>query len=173
MKHLHDNHYVYIEPFRPPFPFLLVLGVVVVVIGLTADWLNGLPVQFVGPVLYPIERLLNAAFFPDAQTPLRPNGSALLVLLPTVALFAAIYFGARAMFRTASAFSGLSSGVADARAALVESGGWARLAARARRRRNPSRRTRSDGARSPIPIFASAWRSEVIRFDLARSSRRE
>ena len=101
MKHLHDNHYVYIEPFRPPFPFLVVLGVVVVVIGLTADWLNGLPVQFVGPVLYPIERLLNAAFFPDAQTPLRPNGSALLVLLPTVGLFAAIYFAARAMFRAA------------------------------------------------------------------------
>ena len=101
MKHAHDSHYVYLEPFRPQFPFLLVVGVVVVVIGLTADWLNGLPVQFVGPVLYPIERLLNASFFPDAQTPLRPNGSALLVLLPTVGLFAAIYFGARAVIRTA------------------------------------------------------------------------
>jgi len=99
MKHLHDNHYVYIEPFRPPFPFLVVLGVVVVVIGLTADWLNGLPVQFVGPVLYPIERLLNAAFFPEAQTPLRPNGTALLVLLPTVALFAGIFFAARAVLQ--------------------------------------------------------------------------
>ncbi len=101
MKHAHDGHYVYLEPFRPQFPFLLVVGVVFVVIALAADWLNGLPVQIVGPVLYPIERLLNAAFFPDAQTPLRPNGSALLVLLPTVGLFAAIYFAARAMFRAA------------------------------------------------------------------------
>jgi len=101
MKHLHDNHYIYIEPFRPQFPFLVLLGVVVVVIGLTADWLNGLPVQFVGPVLYPIERLLNAAFFPDAQTPLRPNGSALLVLVPTVALFVAVYFAVRAALRAA------------------------------------------------------------------------
>ena len=101
MKHAHDGHYVYLEPFRPQFPFLLVVGVVFVVIALAADWLNGLPVQFVGPVLYPIERLLNAAFFPEAQTPLRPNGSALLVLLPTVGLFAAIYFAARAMFRAA------------------------------------------------------------------------
>ena len=101
MKHAHDGHYVYIEPFRPQFPFLLVVGVVFVVISLAADWLNGLPVQIVGPVLYPIERLLNAAFFPEAQTPLRPNGSALLVLLPTVGLFAAIYFGARAALRAA------------------------------------------------------------------------
>jgi len=101
MKHVHDSHYIYIEPFRSPFPFLFFLGVVVVVIALAADWLNGLPVQFVGPVLYPIERLLNAAFFPEAQTPMRANGSALLVLFPTVALFAAIYFGARAVFRAA------------------------------------------------------------------------
>lgn len=72
-----------------------------VVVSLAADWLNSLPVQLVGPILYPIERVLNAAFFPEAQTPLRPNGSALLVLLPTVALFAAIYFAARAIFRTA------------------------------------------------------------------------
>jgi hypothetical protein len=101
MKHAHDGHYVYLEPFRPQFPFLLVVGVVFVVIALAADWLNGLPVQIVGPVLYPIERSLNAAFFPEAQTPLRPNGSALLVLLPTVSLFAAIYFAARAVLRAA------------------------------------------------------------------------
>ena len=101
MKHPHDSHYIFIEPFRSPFPFLFFLGVVVVVIALAADWLNGLPVQFVGPVLYPIERLLNAVFFPDAQTSLRPNGTALLVLLPTVALFAAIYFAARSTLRAA------------------------------------------------------------------------
>ena len=101
MKHMHERHYVFVEPIRPAFPFLLVVGVVVVVFSLAADWLNGLPVQLVGPVLYPIERILNAAFFPDAQTPVRPNGSALLVLLPTLALFAAIYFAARGMFRTA------------------------------------------------------------------------
>lgn len=70
-----------------------------VVVSLAADWLNGLPFQLVGSILYPIERILNAAFFPDVQTPLRPNGSALLVLLPTLALFAAIYFAARGMFR--------------------------------------------------------------------------
>ena len=101
MKHLHDSRYIYIEPFRSPFPFLFFLGVVVAVIALAADWLNGLSVQFVGPLLYPIERILNAAFFPEAQTPLRPNGSALLVLLPTVALFAAIYFAARTALRAA------------------------------------------------------------------------
>ena len=101
MKHVHDSHYIYIEPFRSPFPFLFFLGVVVVVIALAADWLNGLPVQFVGLVLYPIERLLNAAFFPEAQTPMRANGSALLVLIPTVGLFTAIYFAARTMFRAA------------------------------------------------------------------------
>jgi len=101
MKHLHESRYVFVEPIRPAFPFLLVLGVVVIVLSLAADWLNGLPVQLVGPVLYPIERLLNAAFFPDAQTPLRPNGSALLVLLPTVALFSAIYFAVRAVLRAA------------------------------------------------------------------------
>jgi hypothetical protein len=101
MKHLHDSQYVFIEPIRPAFPFLIVLGVLVVVVSLAAEWLNSLPVQFVGPILYPIERVLNAAFFPEAQTPLRPNGSALLVLLPTVALFAAIYLTARGMFRAA------------------------------------------------------------------------
>ncbi|MEK4032036.1 hypothetical protein WOA01_03140 [Methylocystis sp. IM2] len=72
-----------------------------VVVSLAAEWLNSLPVQFVGPILYPIERILNSALFPEAQTPLRPNGSALLVLLPTLALFAAIYFSARGMFRAA------------------------------------------------------------------------
>jgi hypothetical protein len=101
MKHLHDNQYIFLEPIRPPFPFLIILGVLVVVVSLAADWLNSLPVQFVGPILYPIERILNAAFFPDVQTPLRANGSALLVLLPTLALFAAIYSAARAIFRTA------------------------------------------------------------------------
>lgn len=99
MKHLHDSQYVFVEPIRPPFPFLIVLGVLVVVVSLAADWLNSLHVQFVGPILYPIERILNAAFFPEAHTPLRPNGSALLVLLPTLALFAVIYFAARGMFR--------------------------------------------------------------------------
>lgn len=104
MKQAHDHQYVYLEPIRPQFPFLVVCGVVVVLISLAADWLNGLPVQVVGPILYPLERLLNAAFFPDTQTPLRPNGSALLVLLPTVALFTAIHFGASAMFRAAMRF---------------------------------------------------------------------
>ncbi|QGM99829.1 hypothetical protein [Methylocystis parvus] len=99
MKHLHDSQYVVVEPVRPAFPFLFVLGVLVVVVSLAADWLNSLPFQFVGPILYPIERILNAAFFPEAQTPLRPNGSAVLVLLPTLALFAAIYFAVRGMFR--------------------------------------------------------------------------
>lgn len=101
MKHLHDSQYVFFEPIRLPFPFLIVLGALVVVVSLAADWLNSLPVQLVGPILYPIERILNAAFFPDVQTPLRPNGSALLVLLPTLALFAASYFAARRMFRAA------------------------------------------------------------------------
>jgi hypothetical protein len=99
MKHLHDSQYVTLEPFRPAFPFLIVLGIMVVVVSLAANWLNGLPVQIVGPVLYPVERILNAVFFPNAQTTLRPNGSALLVLLPTVALFAAIFFVIRRALR--------------------------------------------------------------------------
>jgi hypothetical protein len=101
MKHFHDSQYVTLEPFRPAFPFLIALGVMVVVISLAADWLNGLPVQIVGPVLYPVERILNAALFPNTQTPLRPNGSALLVLLPTVALFAAVFFVIRGALRVA------------------------------------------------------------------------
>ena len=111
MKHVHESHYVFVEPIRPAFPFLLVLGVVVVVLSLAADWLNGLPVQIVGPVLYPIERILNAAFFPDAQTPLRPNGSALLVLLPTArALRRDLFWRPRECFGPLCGFSGLSSG---------------------------------------------------------------
>ena len=103
------GHYVFVEPIRPAFPFLLVVGVVVVVLSLAADWLNGLPVQIVGPVLYPIERILNAAFFPDAQTPLRPNGSALLVLLPdSRALRRDLFCRPRNVSSRSAAFSGLS-----------------------------------------------------------------
>ena len=97
MKHVHDCNYVYVVPFRPAFILLIVSGAAVVITFLVNDWLNGLPIQIVGPVLYPVERILNAVFFPEAQTPLRPNGSALLVLVPTAALFAAIYFAARAV----------------------------------------------------------------------------
>ena len=174
MKHAHDGHYVYSSRSGRRSPFCFVLGVVFVVIALAADWLNGLPVQIVGPVLYPIERLLNAAFFPDAQTPLRPNGSALLVLLPTVALFAAIYFAARAMFRAALARSPAFRGASLMRALLSLS-----LAAGlvlAARDGIAGILHAGPGAMASGRLFRSslaAWRSGMIRFDLAGSARRE
>ncbi len=73
MNEHHSCRYVYIEPLRAQFPLLIVSGVVVVFASLVAEYLNGLSPQIAGPILYPIEYALNAAFFPEAQTPLRPN----------------------------------------------------------------------------------------------------
>ena len=101
MKHAHDSHYVYIEPFRSPFPFLFFLGVVVVVIALAADWLNGLPVQIVGSGSLSPRASLERSLLSGRADAAASERSALLVLLPTLALFAAVYIAARAMFRAA------------------------------------------------------------------------
>lgn len=54
-------------------------------------WLDAQPLQVVGWVLFPIEYLLNAVFFPEVQTPLRSNAVALFIALPTFALLYAVY----------------------------------------------------------------------------------
>lgn len=54
-------------------------------------WLDQMKVQIVGFVLYPIEYALNAALFPGVTTPLRGNGTALLVLAPTLAFLALVF----------------------------------------------------------------------------------
>jgi hypothetical protein len=51
-------------------------------------WLDRANVQALGWVLYPIESALNAMFFPGVATPVRGNGTALLILAPTLALIA-------------------------------------------------------------------------------------
>ena len=61
-------------------------------------WLDRTNVQVVGFVLYPLEGALNALFFPGVTTPLRGNGTALLVLAPTLALLAVLAFALRTFF---------------------------------------------------------------------------
>lgn len=86
-----DHQHVCDAPVHPftlgeiAVPLTLLGGILVV------GWLDMVPVQILGAVLYPIEWLLNAALFPDAVTPLRGSGTALLVLVPT-AVLAAIAF---------------------------------------------------------------------------------
>ena len=64
-------------------------GLIVLVLALVPlVWLDQAHVQLIGWVLYPIERALNAVFFPGVVTPVRGNGTALLVLAPTLALAA-------------------------------------------------------------------------------------
>lgn len=54
-------------------------------------WLDEANVQGVGFVLYPLESALNTLLFPGVTTPLRGNGTALLILAPTVALLAVAF----------------------------------------------------------------------------------
>ena len=58
-------------------------------------WLDQAKVQIVGYVLFPIEYALNAALFPGVTTPLRGNGTALLILAPTLALLALVFAALR------------------------------------------------------------------------------
>ena len=51
-------------------------------------WLDEAKIQVIGFLLYPIECALNAVFFPDVTPPVRGNGTALLILAPTLALLA-------------------------------------------------------------------------------------
>jgi hypothetical protein len=63
---------------------LLVWGIVTFVV--IVDWLDTAPVQIVGYVLYPLEYVINAALFPHAPTQLHGNATALLILIPTLAM---------------------------------------------------------------------------------------
>jgi hypothetical protein len=75
-------------------PLMLVFGglyaFILLAFGLVA--LNALQPPVVGWILYPLERILNALFFPLAPTHVRPNGDALGVLLMTIAV---LYFPVR------------------------------------------------------------------------------
>ena len=74
---------------------VLVLALVLAMAPLIS--LDEAKVQLLGWVLYPIESALNAVFFPDVATPVRGNGTALLVLAPTLALAALVFTAVRSV----------------------------------------------------------------------------
>jgi hypothetical protein len=83
--------------------FGLLYAVMVVWFGLA--WLDGVQPPVFGWLLYPIELILNAIFFPGVPTHVRDNGSALIVLVVTLALFYVAYRlvrGAIFLFRVAT-----------------------------------------------------------------------
>jgi hypothetical protein len=63
---------------------LSVWGIVAFVV--IVDWLDTAPVQILGYVLYPLEYVINGALFPHAVTQLHGNATALLILIPTLAM---------------------------------------------------------------------------------------
>jgi hypothetical protein len=63
---------------------VLVWGIVAFVI--IVDWFDTAAVQIVGYVLYPLEYVINAVLFPHAVTQLHGNATALLILIPTLAM---------------------------------------------------------------------------------------
>jgi hypothetical protein len=100
-KHL----YLYdVHTLPPPVPgaaSTAIAGIILfsLFLGAACVALDNLPFQILGYVLYPLEYALNFAFFPHAATPLRGNGSALIVLTLTLFLFGGGYFAARAAVR--------------------------------------------------------------------------
>jgi len=64
---------------------LSVWGIVAFVV--VVDSLDTASLQIVGYVLYPLEYVINAALFPHAVTQLHGNATALLILIPTLAMF--------------------------------------------------------------------------------------
>jgi hypothetical protein len=62
-----------------------VWGIVTFVV--VVDSLDTASLQIVGYVLYPLEYVINAALFPHAVTQLHGNATALLILIPTLAMF--------------------------------------------------------------------------------------
>ena len=67
------------------YPLVLpVWGIVAFVV--FVDWLDTASLQIVGYVLYPLEYVINAALFPHAVTQLHGNATALLILIPTLAM---------------------------------------------------------------------------------------
>jgi len=63
---------------------LSVWGIVAFVV--IVDWLDTSAVQVFGYVLYPLEYVINGALFPHAVTQLHGNATALLILIPTLAM---------------------------------------------------------------------------------------
>jgi len=53
--------------------------------------------QVLGWILFPIEFVLNAIFFPHAQTHVRGNGTALFVLVPTLLALYIVFLLIRAV----------------------------------------------------------------------------
>ena len=77
------------------YPVVLsVWGIVAFVV--IVDWLDTALVQIVGYVLYRLECVINAALFPHAVTQLHGNATALLILIPTLAM---IFAGVTAIRR--------------------------------------------------------------------------
>jgi len=102
MRNSPDHQYVYSAPVQP-----ITLGEVAGLIAfcgllLVVAWLDTSSIQVIGRLLYPLEYALNAVFFPNAVTPLRGNGTALLVLIPTVALGAVVFAFVRLALRAAA-----------------------------------------------------------------------
>jgi len=64
---------------------LSVWGIVAFVV--IVDWLDTSAVQIFGYVLYPLEYVINSVLFPHAVTQLHGNATALLILIPTLAIF--------------------------------------------------------------------------------------
>jgi hypothetical protein len=85
-----NNHYY--EPAVRPLG-LLEGAIIVIIVGAMAvvQWLDELPLQILGWFLFPIEFLLNAAFFPGTETRVRKNGAALLEAVPIFLLSYALY----------------------------------------------------------------------------------
>jgi hypothetical protein len=79
------------------YPVVLsVWGIVALVV--VVDWLDTASLQIVGYVLYPVEYVINAALFPHAVTQLHGNATALLILIPTLAM---MFVGVTAIRRLA------------------------------------------------------------------------
>ena len=85
-----NNHY-----YEPAVPSLgLIEGALIVLIVAAmavVQWLDEQPLQVLGWILFPIEFLLNAVFFPGAETHVRKNGAALLEALPIVLVSYVLY----------------------------------------------------------------------------------
>ena len=75
---------------------LSVWGIVTFVV--VVDSLDTASLQIVGYVLYPLEYVINAALFPHAVTQLHGNATALLILIPTLAM---MFVGVSAIRRLA------------------------------------------------------------------------
>ena len=106
MSHCHSHIHYYLEQRPTPEPpnFHLLPLVAILALLFLAALIDQMPINVLGPVLFPVEWVLNALFFPQAETHLRSNGSALLVIVPTGIVGAASYYAARTVLRAARRF---------------------------------------------------------------------